>query len=316
MRTFAAYLAVGPGSSEAARAIDLIESLFHYESSVAHLVVVADGAEDLSALYSVVTNSSCELSILPHPRANSPLNKYGGLCASNLIALDYIRRYSSVDFVLKLDTDSLIIAPFLRRITDFLENKPGAGMIGTLGDSCNRETRSFRMDAAVVRAVRTGVEIGLSKGSMSPAEEDVLRGWGVTTALQLQSFREISALLEPLMKKEFAGAHCQGGAYVITRGLLDGLLTAGLLRKPHLWLDLEIGEDQMMGAFCCIAGLQVLDFSDEREVFGIQARGLAYSPGQLLDRGYGIIHSIKNDVSHGESEIRVFFGCVREQRMR
>ncbi len=312
MMTFAAYLAVGPDSTEPARMTDVVASLLHYEPSLANLIIIADGIEDVSVLDLNAVPSTCKCIVIPHPRPNSQLNKYGGLCTANLIALDYIRRHSMVDFVLKLDTDSLVIAPFSKRIAAFLEAHSNAGTAGALGDSCNRETRSFRMDAAVAKTLQTGVEIGLSDGSMSPEQDDVLKGWGVTTALQLQGLREISVLLEPLLRIEFAGTHCQGGSYVITRRQLDGLSATGLFGNPHLWLDFKIGEDQMMGAFCSIAGLQVLDFSNNGEVFGVQASGLAYSPAQLVDRGYGIIHSVKNDPNNNESEIRRFFRGMRE----
>jgi hypothetical protein len=80
---------------------------------------------------------------------------------------------------------------------------------------------------------------------------------------------------------------------------------------PLRWYDLNFGEDVMMGVYCAAAGLQMLDRSDVGQVFGIQARQLAYSPKELLDRGHSIVHSVKNDDRYPEFEVRNFFRRLR-----
>jgi hypothetical protein len=57
--------------------------------------------------------------------------------------------------------------------------------------------------------------------------------------------------------------------------------------------------------------LKSAGFSGYNEPLGIQARGLAYSPQNLLQLGYSIIYSVKNDLQHSESEVRQFFRAKR-----
>jgi hypothetical protein len=98
----------------------------------------------------------------------------------------------------------------------------------------------------------------------------------------------------------------------MSRKLISYLSAAGLLTHPDLWLDLRLGEDQMMGILCCLADLQAVDFSACGDVFGVQFSGLAFPPDELLRLGYAIIHSVKNDPTHSEAHIRSFFRSRRQ----
>jgi hypothetical protein len=58
--------------------------------------------------------------------------------------------------------------------------------------------------------------------------------------------------------------------------------------------------------------MSVEDFCNDGEPFGIQSVGLAYSPEEMLNRGYSIIHSVRNYTQRQpEDDVRDFFKSRR-----
>ena len=53
------------------------------------------------------------------------------------------------------------------------------------------------------------------------------------------------------------------------------------------------------------------NFVADGEVFGVRYKGLPYEPVILVERGYSVIHSVKNDSRMTEEEIREFFRARR-----
>jgi hypothetical protein len=60
------------------------------------------------------------------------------------------------------------------------------------------------------------------------------------------------------------------------------------------------------------AGLDLFDACRDGEPFGVRYKGLADAPARLLQRGFSIIHSVKNDVHFSESDIREYFRTLRD----
>ena len=310
MASVAVYIPFGPGSTESARVIDLLRSIVFFEPAVCAIILVEDGTHNIS-FDSVPIPKGCSLVVLPHPRPYHKRNLYGGLCTADLLALDYVDRHVEADFILKLDTDSLIVSRFSDKVMAVIDGQPEAGTIGVLGDSCHLGRRSFRMDEVVVQAVDGMLALGhaLRTGNSSQASCPIVQ---LNTATDCVRFRELCLLLAPLVKMNFRGAHCQGGAYVVSREMVRRLSEAQILRKADLWLNLLLGEDQMMGILTTLVGLKTIDSCLEGQMFGVQACGLPYSPNELLSRGFGVIHSVKGDPDHREDEIRAFFRSLRE----
>jgi len=309
---FAVYVPMRANQTDHARVTDLVVALVHFEPSVTLIVLVQDGEIPGGLWDGISIPSTCQIVQLPHPRPNNELNMFGGLCTASLLALNYMYHCGQAfDFVLKLDTDSLVIAQFAEKITSTLSASPRIGMIGVLGDSCNRMTRTFFMDHRLEQIIRAVIPLGTSLVTPTHEETTLLHKLGVITDEQLERFRRICTLLKPIVHKKFSGSHCQGGGYAVSNQVISRLSSAGLLADPNLWLDLKMGEDQMMGVLCSLLDLRIVDHSAPGDVFGVQARGLAYAPAELLDKGYSIVHSIKNDPNYSEEEIRFYFATNR-----
>ncbi len=63
----------------------------------------------------------------------------------------------------------------------------------------------------------------------------------------------------------------------------------------------------VLGAMARACGLALRDLP---AVFGLQHVGLADTPARLLERGFGVVHSTKNDALP-EADVRAFFAAAR-----
>jgi hypothetical protein len=80
-----------------------------------------------------------------------------------------------------------------------------------------------------------------------------------------------------------------------------------------LWLNTDLVEDVMMSMLVMASGMELMGFAANGEVFGVLHRGLPDVPERLLERGYGVIHSVRNDPRFSEGDIRVFFQNMRSR---
>jgi hypothetical protein len=109
-----------------------------------------------------------------------------------------------------------------------------------------------------------------------------------------------------------AGEHVSGGAYAATRTLLDRMFEKKYLAERHCWADSAMSEDVMMGIYARACGLTIEGLAADGETFGVKHVGLPDTPQRLLERGYSVIHSLKNDARFTEDQIREFY---REHRL-
>jgi hypothetical protein len=200
-----------------------------------------------------------------------------------LLAYRAIVHAGPFEFVLRLDTDALIIAPFRDAVCDFLAAHPETGMLGVLGHTCCRESPFYGCEAAAV--------------------SDVFKA--LASAPEARRIRQHAqlALDHGYRGKEY----CQGGAYVLSFAALEKMRQARCFDSPGDWLPLRVPEDVMMGMYTRAVGLRSTDFSLPGQPFGNSYRGLAYSPRELVRRGYSIIHSVKSDPMFSERFIRGYF---------
>lgn len=315
MTPFAAYIPIGPAETEVIRAVDLINSLCAYEPSIPWIVLVDDSRDHRSLGRCLHVPSTCRLIILPHPRQTGHLDSRGGLCVADLVALDYIWKNLSADFVLKIDTDALVIAPFSQKIAQKFRQNRDAGILGLLGDSCHRQVRSFHSDRQVMRTIGSALLVTERLKTHRPDAIAQLEALQIKTEEQRRNLVRVCEQISPIVEMDFKGEHCQGGAYAVSRETIGRMFDRGFLEDPLLWMSIPMGEDAMMGIYCALVKLKSIDFSQHHDPFGIQARGLAYAPETLSQLGYSIIHSVKNDLQYSEAEIRQFFRLKRSQVM-
>ena len=132
-KSFAAILLVGPDPIEVERARDVVESLCAYERDRFVLYLVDDEVRGrpLGRLISPELLQRNRLIQIPNPRKGKGCGWGPGTAAGMLAALAHVADHQNVDFVLKLDTDSLVIGEFSRKVTAKFENSPHAGIVGT-----------------------------------------------------------------------------------------------------------------------------------------------------------------------------------------
>ena len=308
---FGVFVPLGPGEAEVLRAADLLDSLWCHEPGTRWVLVIDDdpSPRDLSVLPRAPR--SCEITVLRHPRNGRGDGLMGGLCAANLVAMDWFERHTSAAFFVKLDTDALVTGSFADRLGSCLSD-PKVGIIGTLGRTCNRDSRErgFYADAAVVLYQALQLVPGAVEGARGAPRIEQMGAFGPE---QVGAF----ALVRPHFTRALCngyvlGEYCQGGGYAVTRAMIERMSLNGYLTFWSVWTDVPCGEDVMMGMYARAVGLRLHDASGAGGVFAVQHRGLPYTPDQILRDGYGIVHSLKHDAVP-EDDLRRLFRSRRRR---
>lgn len=309
--TFAVIVPVGPKAIDVTRATLLLGSLFRWEPELAWCVLIDDSAKDRNLAKLDSMPQSCRAVSLLNPRRGRGYGHTGGLFVGIAAALSCIHDNTDAAFTLKIDTDALAIAPFSSHVFEVISSNEDAGIIGTLGCSCNPDIRAVEnLDGEpallqVFRALRPA----------SPGEAQRRRERGAIvgprrlSAAAIQAFDAIRPHIETAIAHGYASDHnCQGGAYVVTRKMLTRMALAGYLSSPDVWAALPVGEDRIMAMYARAVDLTLVDCSSPGEPFGLQSFGLPYPLEMLTERGHSLIHSIKNDPLYAEADIQSFFG--------
>jgi glycosyltransferase involved in cell wall biosynthesis len=130
MTEFAALIFVGPGDPDAKRLKRLLESLLRYEPTVQTIVIIDDrSGQNFEAI--VPAAATDRTVILPNPRNGRGYWWQGGLCVGLTEGLRWIGENRTVKFVVRLDTDALVISPFASRVSDAFDADPKIGLLGT-----------------------------------------------------------------------------------------------------------------------------------------------------------------------------------------
>jgi hypothetical protein len=306
---FSAFILLGPTIEDQNRILDFLESLCTYEPMVSEIVIADDTADGFRLRSDFHLPVGCRLSVLKNPVSR---RNYNSLCVNTLMGMHYCFEAGPIDFVVKFDTDALVIAPFSAKISKMLNSNPDAGIVGLLADSCNRAHAHYRAHADLRDILELTGNAVMKLGGDVEGLQNWLKLWprarSGSTVVGLKRFVE---RFSPLRQAGFSGEHCNGGAYVVSNELLIRMNTLGAFEDYNLWTAFPFSEDRMMGLYRALSGLRVLDYSGRDEPFGTRASGLAFSPQELLDFGHSIIHSVKNDEHWSEADIRAFFKCRR-----
>jgi hypothetical protein len=298
--SYAIALAIGPDPKEVERTRDLIDSINAFAPEPAVFVMIDDAPEDRHLETTLQFPPQLKPVSLHHPRHGAPPQKFTkskGICAAIQTAFAWIAKNSpDVKFALKLDTDALIIAPFYKQIISVIEQSPEVGMIGAYDKTPNGDARDISYNAKTVKALHEpGSFLQSLKYKVSNDDRAVIHRH-ITTARE---------------KGYQYGEHCLGGAYAVSGELLRRMNAAGYLDNPARWLSIDCPEDVMVGIYTRATGMTFRGFVDNNEAFGIRYKGLADTPEKLLERGYSVIHSVKNDANYTEEQIREFYRKAR-----
>ncbi len=304
---FAVVLPIGPSNEDVTRAYTAINSLVAWEPQVRCCIIVEDREAPAELDKSILCPSSCRTIALKNPRRGRGYGHTGGLFAGIVTALDWINVHIDVDFVLKLDADALVIGRFAYAITSLLVQSPETGIVGTLGISCNPDRRPLqdaRREPDLLRLRRLLPQVPL-EGMGKNVRID---GLGLVPVQLLRSFNAIRAHVDRAVANGYRTSdYCQGGAYAVSRVMLKRMAAFGYLASPEPWIWLPVGEDMAMAMYASAVGLGLQDASNPGQPFAVQAGPPPYPPGMLLELGYSIVHSVRNDPIHSEEAITEFF---------
>ena len=196
-----------------------------------------------------------------------------------------------------MDTDALVIGPFVEKLDHVVTANANVGMIGAYDRTPSGALRDISNNAATVKCI--------------------YRPKSLMQRIKYRWSHEPQAIVSrhigDALKNGYAfGEHCLGGAYAVSGTMISRLPERGY-DDPCAWLPIDCPEDVMVGIYTKATGCEFKSFVAENEVFGVRHRGLDDSPQRLLERGYSVIHAVKNDPKYSENEIRKFF---KERRGR
>jgi len=284
MSKFGVLVPVGPGVKEHARVSDLVDSLFFYEPEVSCVLLVDDGKLSEALSKTFVSPPACEVVSISNPRSGRGNGWSGGLCVGVLAGMAWFQKHrTDLDFVVKLDTDALIISPFSAKVTAKFRESSEVGLLGTYRHDPNGK---LRHTTGWIPSLRT---------FLSPIS---LRGKYLQITLWGRPRKIRQALLAALANGYHLSEHCQGGAYAVSAQMLVRMASQGYLDDPLCWIWSGLAEDVMMGLYACAVGMELADYNGVGEPFGFQYLGLPDRPDVLLANGYSIIHSVKKPWQH------------------
>lgn len=304
-QAYAALVAVGPGNQEVERLSDLIAAIGHYELGAATLVIVDDDPVPRN-LHRLPAPPGLQLVAVHHRRERQSrvFSKGKGICSVVMTGLAWIQAHANVRFVVKLDTDSLVIAPFRRQIIRLLDQHPSTGMIGAYRRAPGGGMRDWSPHRRTIRTL-----------SRHPLLRQLLAlrpGRAASGFVPDDVGQHMRHLVQAAMRYGYTpGEHCLGGGYVLNSTVLDRMAAAGWINKAPLWAKIDLPEDVMVGLHVRATGMEFLDQVDDGQVFGVRHIGLPFPPADLAARGYAVIHAVKNDANVDEATIRHFFKARR-----
>jgi hypothetical protein len=277
---------------------DLLDSVFHYEPATRWVAVIDSADDDRKLDQHFKVPSVTTLKSIRNPKPGRSPGQWGGLCVGVLAAYSWIVRKTDARFVAKFDSDALAINHFATPIFQAMRDYPHAAMFGSYLRDCNGYLRDYRGMGGLMKRLHRLVLNEFQP--MRFGRRFPMALWGRPAGMR----RHIAAARR---NGYHYGEHVQGGAYAITREMLDRMERYGYLDERMIWADTEMSEDVMLGMYAFAVGLNMAGLAATGEVFGVKHVGLPDEPAQLLERGYSIIHSIKNDQRMSEADIREFY---------
>jgi hypothetical protein len=298
---YAIAVAVGPQPAEVERLHDLADAVASWEPGGCWFVMIDDHPQPRELDKLIALPRAFKSFSIHHPRHGRKIayRKGKGICSAILLAMQWIQAHTDARFVLKLDTDSLVIGPFREKLEAAFRGDPSLGNLGAHTRTPGGQLRDTSAHANnVFRLHRPPFE------PLHPIRSIIERYQEPLSTIRRHIGHAVANGYE-------YGEHCLGGGYALSRPMLDSMADAGYLDDPSVWMSIDLPEDVMMGIYTRAAGFEFQNFVNDRDVFGVRHVGLADTPEKLISRGFSVIHAVKNDQHFKEADLRAFFRARR-----
>lgn len=298
MADFAVITFVGPGETEAHRLSRMLAGLAIYEPDVNFVVIIDDNSRQHFG--KIIPAPLVERSIIrPNPRNGSGHWWSGGLCVALLEGLRWISEETNADFIVRLDTDSLVVNSFSERLRDRFERNTRIGLLGTW-DQYPLSSRQRLPHPDAHEIVKSIVLKAARHTTIWRHSDHPLR---FQCALR-QNDRRIRRLVQLAIKHGYIpGYYIQGGGYALHRRVIASPAVAPLIVHPLTPLHQLFGEDVLATLLCYATCHSADNMNAMNEVFAVQNNGLPDTPESLKNSRLCILHSCKNDPTITEDEI-------------
>ncbi len=284
---------------------DLLASLIHYEPDACQhcdVWIANDGNQSLAPLKALRKQFNA-MHVFANPGHGVSERVWDRHINGTYAAWTQLRE-RDYEFVLKLDTDALVINPFVERIGRFFAAYPRAGLIGTHIHFPSGELRpgNFTMGQHVAQCAQP-----------NPAPDLVPQGANKAFRKRIAATQgeRVELLQAARQHGHFGSQHVQGGGYAVSAALLGELRKRQWPRSVDMFNATGIGEDVASALLCKAAGFELMDCNHPGEVFGVWFQELRLSPDELVARDYAIIHSIKDFPGQSEQDVRAWFSRRR-----
>jgi hypothetical protein len=296
---FGVVIPAGPSPQEFERIVDVMASLHHFEPGVTRVVIVNDehtGRDDLMAAAGPLADRT---TIIENPRDPAADGWSEGVLVGIAAGLqELVTNSPDLDWVLRMDSDALAIAPFDAAVSERFASDPGIGLVGTYLLDIDGTPRDIGRAAVPVRRLHMPVSLWKAQRTVKTS----LVGVG----------RERRRVIDAARRHGYGwGEHCQGGAYGLSMAAVHAVADAGWL-DCALWKGSFVSEDLIMSIQILALGYRIEGMSSPGEPFAVRHVGLPAPPRALHDAGYAIVHSLKGNEGLTEDEVRAQFRELRQ----
>lgn len=294
--------------------LDTAESIDHYCPENHEIVFIDDCTMD-GTYEKLMSSKKPHWHILRNEKPNGILRLVNTVCCG----LRYAHENFSYQYLLKLDTDSLMIGSgVLSDAEEYMKSNPGIGMFGVYEVDYDGPRTFSEHTKQMNNASRWWLPlIGLQPSWMSILKTAENNGY-------------------------LRGENISGGGYFITHECMDKIAESGYLNVPDSWYNSliqssfnaieyikgkslrsrrlgRIAEDVYISMSTVASGFKLSHFAAPDGPLCIALRGLPYPARELLGRGYKIVHEPDKgpNTSALENEgvpAREFFRMVRQRQ--
>jgi hypothetical protein len=293
----AAAIPVGPGDHELERLSDLVDSLHAHVPDLDALVLLDDAPEPRELR---VNWDPDRLALLRTPGTLRSDYADDRMAAGTLTILRWLSD-APVDYLVKLDTDALVIGDFRRSLSNAMARNPGVGVWGAYRENePGGGERDFSYYAFQLRLARLPLRPrrgGIEQAVIGPAARSRRFVRNVARAAAANGYQP--------------GEHCLGGSYAVTRPAAERMRALGFLDDPHATFHAHLAEDVVVGLLARASGFRLASHVARGQAFALRFRGLLAEPEELLGRGHSIVHSLKDHDGSSEGDLRARFRRAR-----